>query len=170
LTLFERKCFKRKPRSPFFDHKTNKEISEEMKAERVDEKQRRYKSNCQRHVTRMKHVGMATIMLNSRPNGRRRLGRPLYRILDEAETGKSSTFISIINQLDAQNFCFTIYVYFMTIHVSSTMCSSSGGQNCITQPLVSSHLYALGGGGIPGTHFRHSLSRPQGHSTAERIM
>ena len=27
------------------------------------------------------------------------------------------------------------------LHVSSTMCSSSGGQICITQPLVSSHLY-----------------------------
>jgi len=27
----------------------------------------------------------------------------------------------------------------MSLHVSSTMCSSSGGQNCIIQPLVSSH-------------------------------
>jgi len=27
----------------------------------------------------------------------------------------------------------------MPLHVSSTMCSSSGGQNCITQPLVTSH-------------------------------
>jgi len=30
--------------------------------------------------------------------------------------------------------------YFMPLHVSSIMCSSSGGQNCIIQPLVSSHL------------------------------
>jgi len=28
----------------------------------------------------------------------------------------------------------------MPLHVSSTMCSSSGGQNCIIQPLVSLHL------------------------------
>ena len=28
----------------------------------------------------------------------------------------------------------------MPLHVSSTMYSSSGGQNCITQPLVSAHL------------------------------
>jgi hypothetical protein len=28
----------------------------------------------------------------------------------------------------------------MPLHVSSTMCSSSGGQNCIIQPLVSSRL------------------------------
>ena len=49
-------------------------------------------------------------------------------------------FISVINQLDAQNFCFTISLF----HASTCfkhMCSSSGGQICITQPLVSSHLY-----------------------------
>ena len=49
-----------------------------------------------------------------------------------------SIFISLINQLDAQNFCFTISLF----HASTCfvhMCSSSG-QNCITQPLVSSHL------------------------------
>ena len=49
-------------------------------------------------------------------------------------------FISVINQLDAQNFCFTISLF----HASTCfkhMCSSSGGQNCITQPLVSSHLW-----------------------------
>ena len=50
-----------------------------------------------------------------------------------------SIFISVINQLDAQNVCFTISLF----HASTCfehMCSSSGGQNCITQPLVSSHL------------------------------
>jgi len=39
-------------------------------------------------------------------------------------------FISVINQLDAQNFCFTISLF----HASTCfkhMCSSSGGQNCI---------------------------------------
>jgi len=50
-----------------------------------------------------------------------------------------SIFISVINQHDAQNFCFTISLF----HASTCfehMCSSSGGQNCITQPLVSLHL------------------------------
>jgi len=43
----------------------------------------------------------------------------------------------VINQLDAQNFCFAISLF----HACSCfMCSSSGGQNCIIQPLVSSHL------------------------------
>jgi len=49
-----------------------------------------------------------------------------------------SIFISVINQLDAQNVCFTISLG----HASTCfehMCLSSGGQNCITQPLVSSH-------------------------------
>jgi len=50
-----------------------------------------------------------------------------------------SIFILIINQLDAQSF-FDNKFHFMPLHVSSTMCSSSGGQNCIIQPLVSSHL------------------------------
>ena len=49
-------------------------------------------------------------------------------------------FISVINQLDAQKFCFTISLF----HASTCfehLCSSSGGQNSITQqPLVSSHV------------------------------
>ena len=42
-----------------------------------------------------------------------------------------NTFISVINQLNAQKFCFTISLF----HVSTCfehMCSSSGGQNCVT--------------------------------------
>jgi len=49
-----------------------------------------------------------------------------------------SIFISVINQLDARNFCFTIRL-FRTSTCFEHLCSSSG-QNCITQPLVSSHL------------------------------
>ena len=44
-----------------------------------------------------------------------------------------SVFISVINQLDAQHFCFTISLF----HASACfkhVCSSPGGQNCITQP------------------------------------
>jgi len=49
-----------------------------------------------------------------------------------------SIFIAVINQLDAQNCCFTVSLF----HASTCfehMRSSSGGQNCIIQPLVSSH-------------------------------
>ena len=48
-------------------------------------------------------------------------------------------FISVINQLDAQNLCFTIRLFHSSTCIEH-MCSSTGGQNCITQPLVSSQL------------------------------
>jgi len=47
--------------------------------------------------------------------------------------------ISVINQLDAQKFCFTISL-FHACTCFEHMCLSSGGQNCITHSLVSSHL------------------------------
>jgi len=50
-----------------------------------------------------------------------------------------SIIISVINQLDAQNFCFTISLFHAPTCFEH-MCSSSGGEKCITQPLVSSHL------------------------------
>ena len=52
-----------------------------MKIEPADENLRRYKSNCLRHVTRMDNR-MPKIVLKYRPNGRKRLGRPLKRLLD----------------------------------------------------------------------------------------
>jgi len=63
----------------------------------------------------------------------------LQALFDVLPTVHLSIFVSVINQLDAQNFCFKISLF----HASTCfehMCSSSGGQNCITQPLVSSHL------------------------------
>jgi len=61
--------------------------------------------------------------------------RKLYDF-DVLLTMHLSIFILVINQLDALNFCFTISLF----HASTCfkhMCSSSGGQNCITRPLVS---------------------------------
>ena len=54
-------------------------------------------------------------------------------------SSSSRLFIPVINQLDAQNFCFIVSL-FHAYTWWEYMCSSSGGQNCITQPLVSSHL------------------------------
>jgi len=50
-----------------------------------------------------------------------------------------SIFISVLNQLDAQKFWFTISLFHASTYFEH-ICSSSGGQNRITQPLVSSHL------------------------------
>jgi hypothetical protein len=80
--------FHRTARYTLIDHKRNAQILEELKAEPVDRKLRRYKSNLLRHVTRMDSSRMANGMLNCRPNGRRRLGRPLKGQYD-AETGLS---------------------------------------------------------------------------------
>jgi len=85
------KFFRRTARYPFFDHKRNEEIFEAFKIQPADEKLRRYKSNWLRHVTRMNNNNNRTpkIIVNYRPNGRRRIGRPLKRLLDGAETGLS---------------------------------------------------------------------------------
>ena len=47
--------------------------------------------------------------------------------------------ILAIDQLNTQILFFQ-YVYYIPLHVSSTMCSSSGGKNCIIQHPISSHL------------------------------
>ena len=47
----------------------------------------------------------------------------------------------------------------MPLHVSSTMCSSSGGQNCIIQHVLSSH-YPVGGRPV---HRLREDRAPDGH-------
>jgi len=61
---------------------------EELKVEPVDGKLRKNKSHWIRHVARMNNR-VPKIMLNYRPDGRRRLGIPLSRLLDKVETGLS---------------------------------------------------------------------------------
>jgi hypothetical protein len=88
LTSIKIKFFRRTAGYTLLDLKRNEEILEELKVEPVDEKRRKYKSNCLRRVTRMENNIMPKIMLKYlyRRNGRRRLGRPFKRLLDEAET------------------------------------------------------------------------------------
>jgi len=53
----------------------------------------------------------------------------------------SGPFILVINQLDAQ------FIYLISLFHAFTcfehMCSSSGGQHCIIQPLVTSYLCVM---------------------------
>jgi len=72
--------------------------------------------------------------------------RPVSRLPIKCDTKQNydillTVYLSIIlvmNQLNAQ--ILVLYeVHYMPLHVSSTLCSSSGGQNCIIQDLVSSH-------------------------------
>jgi len=94
--------------------------------------------SCRRNSTRqtarhlMSHEWRYTVIL------RIHLMSERYKNFDVLLTVHLSIFISVINQLYAQNFCFTISLF----HASTCfehMCSSLGGQNCITQPLVPSY-------------------------------
>ena len=87
LTSMEIKVFRKTTGYTLFDHKRKENILEELKVEPADEKIRRFKSSWLRNVIRMNNDGMPKIVLNYRPNGRRWLGRPLKRLLNEAETG-----------------------------------------------------------------------------------
>ena len=81
------KVFRRTAVHILLDHKRNEDIFEELKVETVDEKLRRYKSNWLRHATRTNSKRLPKIMLNYRSNIKKKLGRPLKRRLDQAETG-----------------------------------------------------------------------------------
>jgi len=70
------KFFRRTAGYTIFDHKKKEDILEQLVVEAVGEKLRRYKSKWLRHTTRINNKTIAKIMLNYRPNGRRRLGRP----------------------------------------------------------------------------------------------
>jgi hypothetical protein len=83
------KFFRRTSRYTLFDHKRNEDILEELIVELVDEKLRRYKSNCLQHVRGINNNRMPKIMLNYKPNERRRMGRPLNGLLDEPGRGLS---------------------------------------------------------------------------------
>jgi hypothetical protein len=67
----------------------NEEILEELKAEPVDDKQIKL-ATCRKITktkTRMNNNNkMPKIMMNYRLHGRKRLGRPLKRLTDKAET------------------------------------------------------------------------------------
>jgi hypothetical protein len=78
MTSIEIKFFRRAEYT-LFDHKRSAEILEELKVEPVDEKLIIYKSNSLQQLTRMNNNRMPKIM-NYRPKGRRRLGRPLKRL------------------------------------------------------------------------------------------
>ncbi|KAJ4433726.1 hypothetical protein ANN_16037 [Periplaneta americana] len=69
------------------DRKRNEEILEQLEVESVEEKITRYKFNWLDHVRRMENSRIPKIMMQYKPRGHRRPGRPLRRLLDGAETG-----------------------------------------------------------------------------------
>jgi len=80
-------------------------------------------------------------MESNSTNTRQQLNRlrTYVQYFDVLLTVHLSIFILVINQLDEKNFCFTISLFHAStcfehhVHIIR-------GQNCIIQPLVSSHL------------------------------
>ncbi|KAJ4428345.1 hypothetical protein ANN_24364 [Periplaneta americana] len=75
-------CLRKTP-----DRKRNEEILEQLEVESVEEKISRYKFNWLYHVRRMENSRIPNIMMQYKPRGHRRPGRPFRRPLDGAETG-----------------------------------------------------------------------------------
>ena len=88
--------FRRTAGYTLFDHKRREEFFKALQVEPFDEDLRKYKSNWLRRVTIMNSNRVPKIMPNYGPDGRRGLGRPLKRILDEAETGLPSFLVGAI--------------------------------------------------------------------------
>ncbi|KAJ4438046.1 hypothetical protein ANN_13985 [Periplaneta americana] len=68
------------------DRKRNEEILEQLEVESVEEKIK-YKFNWLDHVRKMVNSRIPKIMMQYKPRGHRRPGRPFRRLLDGAETG-----------------------------------------------------------------------------------
>jgi hypothetical protein len=73
------------------DHKKNEDILQELNTTPVLEKITKYRHNWVKHVHRMDNSRFPKALIEYQPRGRRRLGRPLKRLLDdvqiETETG-----------------------------------------------------------------------------------
>jgi hypothetical protein len=73
------------------DHKKNDDILQELNTTPVLEKITKYRHNWVKHVHRMNNTRFPKALIEYQPRGRRRLGRPLKRLLDgvqiETETG-----------------------------------------------------------------------------------
>jgi hypothetical protein len=73
------------------DHKRKEEILEELHVTALEDKLCTYRHKLFQHVHRMEDTRLPKQFLNYHPKGRRRLGRPPKRLLDdmtaETETG-----------------------------------------------------------------------------------
>jgi len=64
------------------DHKTNTQITKELKITPILDKSLEYKRNWIQHVNRMPHNRLARVMKHYSATGRRNYGGPLKRLLD----------------------------------------------------------------------------------------
>jgi len=64
------------------DHKTNTQITKELKITPILDKLLEYKKNWIQHVNRLPRNRLPRVMKHYSPTGRRKHGRPLKRLLD----------------------------------------------------------------------------------------
>jgi hypothetical protein len=83
------KFFRRTAGCTLFDHDRDGEVLEELKAEPVGKKLRRYKSNSLRHVTRTNSNRMTKIKLKYRSKWKKTTWKTFGRLLGDLETGLS---------------------------------------------------------------------------------
>ncbi|KAJ4435157.1 hypothetical protein ANN_23733 [Periplaneta americana] len=94
----EMKFFRRTAGYTLLDRKRNEEILEQLEVESVEEKISRYKFNWLDHVRRMENSRIPKIMIQYKPRGHRRPGRPFRRLLDGAETVEKLLSSSLLSK------------------------------------------------------------------------
>jgi len=82
ITAAEMKYMRRTEGYTWKDHKTNAQITKELKITPILDKLLEYKRNRIQHVNRMPRNRLPRVMKHYCPTGRRNHGRPLKRFLD----------------------------------------------------------------------------------------
>jgi len=82
ITAAEMKYMRRTAGYTLTDHKTNTQITKELKITPILDKLQEYKRNWIYHVNRMPRSRLPRVMKQYSPTGRRNNGRPLNRLLD----------------------------------------------------------------------------------------
>ena len=73
------------------DHKTNTQITKELKITPILDKLLEYKRKCIQQVNRMPRNRLPRVMKHYYPTGRRNHGRPLKRLLDTQDRNGSTS-------------------------------------------------------------------------------
>jgi len=82
ITAAEMKYMGRTAGYTWTDHKTNTQITKELKITQIMDKLLEYKRNWIQHVNRMPRNRLRRVMKHCSPTGRRNFDRPLKRLLD----------------------------------------------------------------------------------------
>jgi hypothetical protein len=82
ITAVEIKYMRKTAGYTWTDHKTNTQITKELKITPILDKLLVYKKNWVQHINRMRRNRLPRAMKHYSPAGRRKYGRPLKKLLD----------------------------------------------------------------------------------------